>query len=68
MRDWQGIVNVALRLGQLDHPRIAEDGVFGPQTHRATVALQRVARVAEDGVVGPRTRLAVGWLLEGIPD
>ena len=68
VRTWQRTVNAAVRLGQLEHPRIAEDGVFGPRTRHATRALQTAANVRADGVVGPKTRTAVGWLLEGLPD
>lgn len=68
VRSWQAIVNTAVRLGRLDHPRVAEDGAFGPQTRRATVVLQGAAHVEADGYVGPTTRTAVGWLLEGLPD
>lgn len=68
VRTWQLTVNAAVRLGQLEHPRIAEDGIFGLQTRRATLALQTAANVRADGEVGPTTSSAVGWLLEGLPD
>jgi hypothetical protein len=38
----------------------AIDGIDGPLTHRATVALQRSARIPIDGVIGPRTRHVLG--------
>ena len=65
VREWQRVLGVAVDLGRLDHPRIATDGVFGPRTRSATVALQRTVQVTADGVVGPVTREATGWLLEG---
>jgi len=37
------------------------DGIEGPQTRRAILALQRRRGLAVDGVVGPRTRRALGW-------
>jgi hypothetical protein len=37
------------------------DGIRGPQTRRAIVALQRRRGLAVDGVAGPRTRRALGW-------
>jgi len=37
------------------------DGVSGPLTKRAVVALQRQKGLAVDGVAGPRTRRALGW-------
>lgn len=37
------------------------DGVRGPLTHRAVIALQRRRGLAVDGIAGPRTRRALGW-------
>ncbi|HEU4461869.1 MAG TPA: peptidoglycan-binding protein, partial [Solirubrobacterales bacterium] len=37
------------------------DGIQGPLTRRAVVALQRRRGLAVDGVFGPRTRRALGW-------
>lgn len=65
VREWQRIINIAVRLDRLDHPRIAQDGEFGPRTRSATIALQRTVKVTADGVVGPVTRKALGFLLEG---
>lgn len=63
--EWQRIVNIAIRLDRFDHARLAQDGVFGPATRRATVALQTQLEITADGIVGPVTREATGWLLEG---
>ena len=37
------------------------DGIEGPLTRRAILALQRRRRLAADGIFGPRTRRALGW-------
>ena len=37
------------------------DGIQGPLTRRAIVALQRRRGLAVDGVFGPQTRRALGW-------
>jgi murein DD-endopeptidase MepM/ murein hydrolase activator NlpD len=37
------------------------DGIEGPLTRRAILALQRRRGLAPDGVFGPRTRRALGW-------
>jgi len=37
------------------------DGIEGPLTRRAILALQRRRGLAADGIFGPRTRLALGW-------
>lgn len=65
VREWQRVLDVAIDLGRLDHPRVAQDERFGPQTRSATLALQTQLNVATDGVVGLVTREATGWLLEG---
>lgn len=38
------------------------DGIFGPQTRAAVVAMQRDLGVSTDGIVGPQTRGAMGGL------
>ncbi|MFG2164527.1 L,D-transpeptidase family protein [Micromonospora chersina] len=35
------------------------DGIFGPSTHHAVVAFQKVNGLVRDGIVGPRTRAAL---------
>lgn len=65
VREWQRQLNIAIRLGRLNHARVSEDSVFGPQTRSATRVLQRTVEVTPDGIVGPLTREATGWLLEG---
>lgn len=37
------------------------DGIRGPLTRHAIVALQRDRGLAVDGIAGPRTRAALGW-------
>lgn len=37
------------------------DGIKGPLTRHAVVALQRRKHLAVDGIAGPRTRRALGW-------
>lgn len=39
--------------------RIAVDGIFGLQTHRAVRAFQASMRLSRDGIVGPRTAAAL---------
>lgn len=65
VREWQRIINVAVELDRLDHPRLALDGDFGAQTRNATIALQKTLELTADGIVGPVTRQAAGFLLEG---
>lgn len=63
VRDWQRAVNRAVEAGHVEHRRLAEDGIFGPGTRAATVAVQRALGIARDGVVGPMTREGLAGLL-----
>lgn len=65
VKEWQRILNIAIRLDRLQHAPLTQDGQFGPTTRRATIALQTQLKLTADGVVGPTTRQATGWLLEG---
>lgn len=65
VRDWQRAVNRAIATGDVEHRRLAEDGVFGPSTRSATQAVQRSTGTAPDGVVGPLTRDGLAGLLDG---
>jgi peptidoglycan hydrolase-like protein with peptidoglycan-binding domain len=47
------------RLSSLGYWLGAPDGVFGPGTTRAVVALQKSSGLGRDGVVGPATRAAL---------
>jgi peptidoglycan hydrolase-like protein with peptidoglycan-binding domain len=47
------------RLGELGYQVHEADGEFGPETHHAVVAFQKVNRLGRDGVVGPVTRKAL---------
>jgi peptidoglycan hydrolase-like protein with peptidoglycan-binding domain len=47
------------RLAQLGYQVHEADGEFGPETHHAVVAFQKVNRIGRDGVVGPVTRKAL---------
>jgi len=40
-------------------PPVAVDGIFGPNTHAAVVAFQRIAGLTPDGVIGPLTWNAI---------
>lgn len=58
VRAWQTILAGAGLI-----PASGVDGVFGPQTAAATVAMQRKLGVAADGIVGPATQTATARLL-----
>jgi lipoprotein-anchoring transpeptidase ErfK/SrfK len=47
------------RLAELGYQVHERDGKFGPETHHAVVAFQKVNRLDRDGVVGPVTRKAL---------
>jgi Putative peptidoglycan binding domain/L,D-transpeptidase catalytic domain len=47
------------RLRELGYEVQEADGRFGPETHHAVVAFQKVNRLGRDGVVGPITRRAL---------
>lgn len=49
VRDLQTML---VRLGHT----LTVDGIFGPDTEKAVMTLQKKAGVAADGVVGPKTR------------
>lgn len=56
--DWQRILAGAGHIAAGD-----VDGVFGPQTKAATIAMQTRLGVTADGIVGPDTRRATARLL-----
>ena len=62
VRQWQALLNRIFREGAVTGRTVAEDGVFGRATDRATRTVQAHLRLTQDGVVGPRTRSAVSEL------
>ncbi len=49
-------------------PAVAIDGIYGPATKAAVIAVQRMAGLTQDGVMGPRTWAALYRLYAGITD
>ena len=49
-------------------PQVAIDGIFGPATKNAVLALQRLTGLTQDGIVGERTWAALYRLYAGIVD
>ena len=49
-------------------PGVAIDGIFGPATKNAVLALQRLTGLTQDGIVGERTWAALYRLYAGIVD
>lgn len=47
-------------------PKIAEDGVFGPQTEEAVKTFQRVFNLTPDGIVGFRTWYKISEIYVGV--
>lgn len=64
VKGWQQGINRVVAAGRVEHPVIAEDGVFGENTRSATRAVQRVLGVSPDGIVGPITRDGVAGVLD----
>jgi N-acetylmuramoyl-L-alanine amidase len=56
------VLTLQLRLNALGFDAGREDGIFGPDTHRAVRAFQKEYDVAEDGIVGPVSLEAVTGL------
>lgn len=52
-------VQIKLNIRNPPTPPLVADGIFGPKTHAAVVAFQRLRRLTPDGVVGPKTHAAL---------
>lgn len=49
-------------------PRVAVDGIYGPATRQAVLAVQQMAGLPQDGIMGERTWQALYLLYAGITD
>ncbi|OUN23942.1 spore cortex-lytic protein [Flavonifractor sp. An82] len=49
-------------------PRVAIDGIYGPATKNAVIAVQRMAGLPQDGIMGPQTWAALYRMYAGIVD
>lgn len=56
---WQERLNDWIRLESRELEQLETDGIFGPSTEEATLALQRTKGLEADGIVGPKTRRAL---------
>ncbi len=59
---WQERLNQWL-IPNPSHGVLDVDGIYGPYTESATIALQRAAMILVDGIVGPQTRGALEQLV-----
>ena len=49
-------------------PSVAIDGIYGPATRNAVIAVQRMSGLPQDGIMGPNTWKALYLLYAGIVD
>lgn len=49
-------------------PSVAIDGIYGPATKNAVIAVQRMTGLTQDGIMGPQTWAALYRLYAGIVD
>lgn len=49
-------------------PAVAIDGIYGPATKNAVIAVQRMSGLTQDGIMGPQTWAALYRLYAGIVD
>jgi hypothetical protein len=57
---WQERLNDWIRLETTGQQRLEVDGIFGPSTEEAALALQRTMGLAADGIAGPNAAGAQG--------
>ena len=67
MRTVQYVLNVVAEFYP-NIPSVAIDGIYGPATKNAVVALQRMSGLPQDGIMGPNTWKALYLLYAGIVD
>lgn len=59
------VMEIQALLNKLGYNAGTPDGIFGPQTRRAVIALQRDFGLAPDGIIGTRTHAALEPYLSG---